>query len=272
MHTREIAAACCLKVCPAGVSIVVLSSIRRGIHWSSMLKGQMARGLLVTSPSSCSNTRCNPLDIDYVSQNVRSYQVLDASKQFIVVCVGCGDCVHEVEVIKALHVTHSLRMSHVLFMDRAVSTNIIPTIQRLQQDCPTLLPAGVCPFLTFSYADLTAQLQTRMRNDPHAHVIVISLNACFEFTTTSDVYDCHAFMCQCAAWAEQPNPILSRAFINYLSPGACGCRAPQTHMHTTPWWDQAVHVITCAAAKSTLLAASGTARCSSPPGTAGHPP
>ena len=115
----------------------------------------------------------------------------------------------------------------------------VSTIRRIQAYCNTLDPSGPRPFVCFTFSAMQAYIENHQKRRAGIPILVLGPsgppNASLVFNEPGALYECHAFLCRCAAWS-RAGVIANKEFLGAIC-----------------WWDAARSVISSRASARLLV-------------------
>lgn len=169
--------------------------------------------------------------------------------------IGAGCCDAELRLLSEVR-NRGVDIPHVAFLDKAFTTGAIRRVHDyMEKNTKDNEPR---PAMVFTFRDLNAWLQKRQKNQPKHGMIVLGINARMDFDTPEDLYDCHAFMCNCAKWARQN--VVNAQYLNFRMSQNKDEKNPRMHQYAheqwcyrCSWWEIASEIISCTAASMLLV-------------------
>lgn len=209
--------------------------------------------LVLTREQEVGSHACVAVDIstvcDVVEQNAFTKGV-----PHTVAFIGAGCADAETQLLTEMR-RRKMCVTDVAFMDNTFTTS---TLRHWQEYTDLLLDNMPRPALVFTFQDLHKWLQQQRTLKPNQRLVVIGINAGMTFETPDDLYQCHAFLCACAAWGRQG--VMHPEYLNFLGDSnsyktANSCmHSPGSWCNHVPWWDLSKEIITCKAASRLLVA------------------
>jgi hypothetical protein len=202
------------------------------------------RNVLVLTRSQEQESRAC-VDVDAVSvAKTLSVEAVRSSATHTVVFLGAGCADAEMRVLRQLSGL-GVKVADVAFFDDTITT---AALHRIQEYTEGLIYHNPRPSLVFRFSDLRQWVERLLVRARDRQLIIVGINAGMSFETSQDLYECHAFLCQCSVWAR--HGVLHADYMNFLgdlnsvkTPHTTEC-TPGTWCYRLAWWQLAKEVIT----------------------------